>query len=448
MSRPVPTAAPPPRARRLPLVAGLVVVFLASVGSARPPLAHREVLPNGLVLLVAERPAIPVVAVQVHVPAGSVLDPAARAGLANLTAELLTRGTARRTANELHDAIESVGGSLDADAGRDGVTVSLGVLRRDLRLGLDLLAEVLLEPSFPEDEWRRAVGEVQAAIRQADENPASVAGRELARLLFPGHPYGHPVMGTAESVATLAREDAVAFHRAHYRPDAAVVAVVGAVSVDEVRREVTARFGSWPAPAAPRTAPTPAAPAPAQARALERALTQATVFLGGPAVTPAHPDYFPLLVANYILGGGSTSRLYTRVREDNGLAYDVTSTLAPSRYGPAVTVTVQTRNEAVEETVRLLRAEMTRLGRAPVRPAELALAKSYLIGSFPLRLDTSAKVARFILSLEEYGLGLGYPDVYGAGVSRVTAADVQRVAARYLDPAGFSVVTVRGPLPK
>src|SRR6185436_10044960 len=176
------------------------------------------------------------VVVQVQLAAGSVRDPAGAAGLANLTAELLTRGTTRRTASEIDRAIEFVGGTLGTDAGRDAVTVGLAVLRRDLTLGLDLLAEMLREPAFPEDEWRRTVGEIQAAIRRADESPESVAGRELAPLLFPGHPYAHPVLGTAESVATLTRERVLAFHREHYRPDGAVVAVVGAITVAEARR--------------------------------------------------------------------------------------------------------------------------------------------------------------------------------------------------------------------
>ena len=432
---------------RSSLAAALLLLLAAPAPApAGPPLAHREVLPNGLVLVVAERPAIPVVVVQVLLRAGSARDPAGAAGLANFTAELLTRGTVRRTSTEIDQAIEFVGGSLGADASRDGVTVGLAVLRKDLGLGLDLLADVLREPTFPEDELRRSVGEVQAAIRRADENPESVAGRELAPLLFPGHPYAHPIMGTVASVGALTRERVVAFHREHYRPAGAVVAVVGAITVAEARRELAARLASWASPVG-APADVPAAPArpPAQERVLVRELTQATAFLGAPAVPPGHPDYFPLVVANYVLGGGSASRLYSRIREDGGLAYSVGSTLAPARHGPSLVVSVQTRNDAVAEALGRVRAEMARLGRVPVGAAELALARSYLVGSFPLRLDTSAKVARYLLSLEEHGLGLDYPDTFRDGVGRVTAADVRRVAARYLDPALFSTVVVKGP---
>ena len=157
-----------------------------------------------------------------------------------------------------------------------------------------------------------------------------------------------------------------------------------------------------------------------------------------------HPDYVPLRVATYILGGGSASRLYGRIREERGLAYSVYAALDVARHGGAVTVGLQTRNEAVDEALGLVREEMLRLGREPVDARELDLARSYLVGSLPLRLDTTGKVTRMLLALEDHGLGLGYLDRFRERVARVTPADIQRVAARYLDPAGFSLVTVRG----
>lgn len=428
--------------RLLAPMALLLLGALASAGAAAP-LAHREVLPNGIRLLVAERPAIPIVVVRVSIRAGSAFDPPDAGGLANLTAELLTRGTARRPAPELDRAIEFVGGSLETDAGRDGATVSLGVLKKDLDLGLDLLAEVLLQPTFPEDEFKRKVTDIQAAIRRSEENPESVAGRELARLLYPGHPYARPTSGTVQSVGRLAREQVVRFHRERYRPDAAAIAVVGDVTVQGIREALLRRFGGWTAPGAPlpvipMTPPVP----PVESRTITRELTQATVYLGRPAVRQDHPDYFPLLVANYILGGGSASRLYTRVREERGLAYTVYGSLLPGRYGAAYVVSLQTRVEAVSEAVRLVKEELARMGRERVADRDLALAKSYLIGSFPLRLDTSGKVAGLLIGIEENGLGLDYPDRFKAEIAKVTAADVQRVAARYMDPAAFSSVTV------
>lgn len=426
-------------------VALLAVLALTATApsAASPALAHRETLPNGIVLLVAERPAVPIVAVRVLHRAGAIFDPPDRSGLANLTGSLLTRGAGPRTGREIDTAIEFVGGRLEAGAGRDGLTVSLAVLARDLGLGLDLLADVILRPAFPEDEVKRKTAEIQAAIQRSEENPEAVAARALARLVFPGHPYAVPVEGTRESVGRLGRDDVVKFWKGYVRPDTTVVAVVGAVSIAQARREILARFGAWPRPggAAP-TPPSPAVGMTAGSETIKRELTQATILLGRHAVNQRHPDYYPLSVASYILGGGSASRLYGRVRDEGGLAYSVFAFLAPGKYGASVRVTAQTRNQEVPKVNQILDEELARLGREPVGERELEVAKSYLIGSFPLRLDTSAKVADFIVGVEHLGVGLDYADRYRERIDRVTAADVQRVAVRYLAPADFNRVVV------
>jgi zinc protease len=424
------------------LLAGFILLATAAPLGATP-LAHREVLPNGIVLLVAERPAIPIVAVRVFHRAGATFEPVDRSGLANLTGALLTRGAGSRTSQEIDAAIEFVGGRLEAGAGRDGLTVSLSVLRRDLGLGLDLLRDVVLAPTFPEGELKRKVAEIQAAIQRSEENPEAVASRALTRLVFPNHPYGTPVEGTRESVGRLTRDDVVQFHRERVRPDTTIVAVVGAVTVDEARREVTARLGGWPRPATPPAA-VPGAPVAAapQAEAIKRELTQATIMLGRQAIRQTDPDYYPLTVASYILGGGSASRLYARVREEGGLAYSVFAWIAPGKYGATFTVSAQTRTAEVGRVGDLLRAELARMGSEQVNDRELELGKAYLIGSFPLRLDTSAKVADFVVAVEEMGLGLDYADRYRQRIGAVTAADVQRVAARFFAPDSFNRVVV------
>jgi zinc protease len=430
----------------------VVLLLLAQWTAAAPlahrtaaPLAHREVLPNGIVLLVAERPAVPIVVVLASFAAGSAFDPPDALGLANLTASLITRGTAQRSGPELDRAIEFVGGSLEAGTGRDSLTVSLSILKKDLALGLDLMQEVARTPAFPEAELGRKIKEIQAAIQRSEEDPQIVAGRELMRLVYPQHPYRHPVVGTRESVGALTRPHVVQFFERHVRPDRMVVAVVGAITVDEARREILARFGSWPRPSTPGPAVGVASlvAGAAEAKTVARPhLTQATVYLGRQAIRQDDPDYAPLAVASYILGGGSASRLYRRVRDEAGLAYAVYSHVSPARYGSTLVVSLQTRTDEVAKAVALTRAELTRLVREPITEAELTLAKSYLIGSFPLRLDTSTKVAGFLVAIEEQGLGLDYAERYKERIARVTAADVQRVAARYLAPESFSAVTV------
>ncbi|HYB69845.1 MAG TPA: pitrilysin family protein [Candidatus Bathyarchaeia archaeon] len=422
----------------------VLILILAPVPSrAAGPLAERLTLPNGAVLLVAERPAIPIVVLRVSMPAGSVRDPVGALGLANLTAELMTRGTARRSGPELDRAIEFVGGSLEADAGRDSATITLSVLKKDLPLGLDLLAEVLLQPTFPQDELTRKVAEIQAALQRAEQSPETVGARVLGPLVAPGHPYGRPPAGTVESVGKLTRDQVVSFYRLHYRPDGADIVAVGDVTTGEIRQELMRRLGGWtaattPLPAIPR--PTPVVPA--ETRTITRDLTQTTVLMGRPSIRQDDPDYYPLAVATYVLGGGSVSRLYMHVREERGLAYSVYSAVQAGRYGSTYLVGLQTRTDSVADATRLVREEMSRMGREPVSAREIDLAKSYLIGSFPLRLDTSGKLAGFLAGVEENGLGLDYPERYKERIAKVTAADIQRVSARYLDPATFSLVQV------
>ena len=436
------------RPRRLPALLVVLALLLAASAGAAKPIAHREALPNGIVLLVAERPAIPIVVVRTFAHAGAVLDPPDRAGLANLTGALLTRGTAKHSGPELDSAIEFVGGSLSAGAARDGLTASLSVLKKDVGLGLDLLAEVLLTPTFPDDELKRKAAQIQAAIKRSEEDPGTVAGRALAKLVFPSHPYGVPVEGTVESVGKLTRDDVVRFHRGYVRPDTTIIAVVGAVTVDEARREIVARFGGWKAPAEPPPTVSSVTPgATPQTQVIEKELTQATILLGRQAIRQTDPDYFPLTVGSYVLGGGSASRLYSRVREEGGLAYAVYSYANPARYGASFIVSAQTRTAEVPKVIEIMREELARMTREPVTERELKLAKDYLIGSFPLRLDTTSKVADFIVAVEEQGLGLDYADRYKERVAKVTAADVQRVAAKYFAPDTFNRVVVGAPKP-
>ena len=429
--------------RCLTFVAAALLLLGAFGTDAGTPLAHREVLPNGIVLLVAERPAVPIVAVRVFTRAGAVLDPPDRPGLANLTGATLTRGTGKRSGPELDAAIEFVGGSIEAGAGRDGMTVSVSVLKKDLDLGLELLQEVVLSPAFPEAEVKRKIGEIQAAIKRSEESPETVAARALAPLVYDGHPYARPVEGTVESVGKLTRDDVVAFYRDRVRPDTAIVAVVGAITVAEARDAIQRRLGAWKAPATPPSSvPDAQSGPPPQTTQIPRDLTQATILLGRQAVRQTDPDYFPLVVASYILGGGSASRLYGRVRDEGGQAYSVYSYMSPARYGASFVVGAQTRTSEVPKVVDAIRGELQRMTREAVSERELDLAKSFLIGSFPFRLDTSSKVADFLVAIESQGLGLDYADRYRSGVNAVTAADVQKVAARYFPPDQFSRVVV------
>ena len=418
-------------------------VLPAPPAATSPPAWSRFTLPNGVVVLVAERPGVPIVVARASVDAGAILDPPEKDGLANLTALLLTRGSAKRSAQESDRAIEFVGGSLESDGGRDSSEVVLSVLRKDLGLGLDLLSDALQRPAFQEPEFARQREEVVATVRRSEEDPEAVAARVLRRLVFPGHPYGRPTAGTETTLAAITRDDVVALHRAAYRPERTVVAVAGDITAAAIRAELEARLGAWSASAPPPGSPGAAALGlPSRTESVQRSLKQATIFLGQATVARRHPDFYPLLVASQILGGGSSSRLYTRVREERGLAYNVYAQYAPSRLAGLFLVELQTENARVREALAVVREELIRLRRERVSEEELARARSSLIGGFPLRMTTAAEVSDLLIAIERHDLGLDYPARFRQAVSGVTADDVLRAVRTHWDPDAMSLALV------
>jgi zinc protease len=244
-------------------------------------------------------------------------------------------------------------------------------------------------------------------------------------------------------VSTITRDDLVAFYQATYRPNRAILAVVGDVAAGEVARALTTRLSGW-APGGPplvRPAP-PSRLAKPTTRRVQREVTQASIALGHLGITRDNPDFYAVVVMNSILGGGMNSRLARAIREERGWAYDVGSGFAPGKYAGDFSVTLQTKNESAREAIDAALAEIRRIREQPVSAQELADAKAYLTGSFPLRLDTSAKVVGMLANIELHQLGLDYVERYPALINAVTAADVQRVARTYLDPETYALAVV------
>ena len=280
-------------------------------------------------------------------------------------------------------------------------------------------------------------------MRRSEEDPGTVAARMLRRLAFPEHPYGRPVTGTEDSLRAITRDDVAAFHRAAYRPERTIIAVAGDVTAAAIRADLEARLRAWSVAA---TAPAPPGPAPlglpSRTESVQRSLTQATILLGQATVARRHPDFYPLLVASQILGGGSSSRLYTRVREERGLAYNVYAQYAAARLGGLFLVELQSENARVREALAVVREELVRLRRERASDEELARARSYLVGSFPLRMDTAADVSDLLVAIERFDLGLDYPARFRQAVSAVTADDVLRAVRAHWDPDGMSLALV------
>lgn len=407
------------------------------------PRVQRTVLANRLVLLVAEEHSLPFVTIQLLIDSGSRRDPPGQEGLAHLTARGLLLGTSRRTVTAIQEELDFMGASLRAWSSRDYATLSLRVLKKDLDTGFDLFLEVLTQPTFPKEEIPREVKKTLAAIQSAKDEPKEVAEKAFERALFLTSPYGHPVEGTEHSLPRLTREAIVRFYRTFYRPNNSILTVVGDITGDEISTGFLPRLAKWAMGNVPEV---PFATTFAKGRKvikIDRAITQANIILGQAGISRGNPDFYALTVMNYILGGGGfASRLMEEIRNKRGLAYSVASFFDPGKYSGSFRIVLQTKNRSAREAISLSLHEIERIRREPVSEKELEGAKKYLIGSFPLRLDTQRKLANFLIQVEYYGLGLDYPKKYPSLLRSVTRQDVLRVAKAYLYPENHILVVV------
>lgn len=405
--------------------------------------AQRSVLENGLVLLTSEQRALPMVTFNLLLKAGSRYDTQGEEGLANLTSRLLTHGTKKRTAVEISETLDFIGAELSADCSEELATISLTLLKKDLPIGLELLAEILTESAFPQEEVDRQKQMVIASIKGKQEDPGEIAQMKFMEALYPRSPYGRPVEGTEASVNGIPREDLGKFYERYYRPNRAILAVVGDVSHREMLAGLEDAFKRWKGGTSDReVSPAPAA-GPADFIRFDKKITQANIVIGHEGVTRGHPDYYAIQVMGYILGGGGfSSRLMESIRNQRGLAYSVYSSFYSGKDVGTFEVTMQTKNQTAEEAIRITKEEIRRLREEGVSEEELAAAKSYLTGSFPLRLDTNRRIAGFLANMEYFELGLDYVDRYPDLIRAVSREDVQRVAQRYVRPERLIVVVV------
>ncbi len=424
----------------------LLVVFLLAgpVPALASRMADREVLPNGMVLLHEQRSALPIVRVVLAIRAGSIAEPAEKAGLANLTADLLNEGTKRRSSKEISGDIEFVGGELSTAGGADYITVTLSVLKKDVDLGFDLLSDIILNPVFSEDEIKRKKAVIISSIMQQKEEPGIVASKAFKKAVFGIHPYGRPVEGTEESLNAITRRDIVDFHGEYYVPNNAILSVVGDITKEELRQLLDRYFKGWERKDVPeKPLPVPAPLSAPEIIKIDKDLTQANIILGHLGIGRENPDFYAVSVMNYILGGGGfASRLMDNIRDNKGLSYDVHSFFSANKYGGSFQAGLQTKNRTANTAISEILKEMDRIRTKQVTDKELSDAKSYLTGSFPLRIDSNSKIASFLIGVEFYNLGLDFVDKYKQLIESVTKDDVLRVAKKYLDTKAYVLVVV------
>jgi len=407
-------------------------------------------LDNGARVLFVENHTIPVLDISVEFDAGERRDPQDRSGLAALTSAMLARGVrAVGTEPVLSEAAISnrfadAAAQFDASAELDRAGVSLRTLshpdQRDVSVAL--LARVLAQPSFPEELLAREKARMIAGLKEELTQPEPIASKALWAAMYGGHPYArHP---TPESVAHIVRDDLVKFHRDHFVANRAVVTMIGAVSreqADAIAHELTRRL--------PQGAALPALPSvavqPAQEDWISHPASQAHVALGVPAVERGDPDYFPLMVGNYTLGGGGfVSRLMQEIREKRGLSYSVYSYFNPLAQRGPFEAGLQTKKDQAAEALDVVRSTIATFLQTGPTPQELQAAKDNLIGGFALRIDNNRKILANVAMIGFYGLPLDYLDTWTEKVAQVSVEDVRRAFKRHLNPAGLSTVVVGG----
>jgi zinc protease len=391
---------------------------------------------------------LPVVTVSLVTDAGAVAEPAGQEGVARLTARALLEGTRSRTGDALTESLERLGASLDADAEWDSGALTMTVLSNRLSDAMALVAEVVLEPAFPERELERLKAERLAEILQRRAEPRGLADDMFARFLYASSSrYALPDAGSAASVSAVHRSEVAAFHAARYRAGSTTAIIVGDISFDDALRVVGSRFGAWPAQ---RATVVDADDRPARRTSavhlIEKAdAPQSELRIGHVGIPRVHPDYFAALVMNMLLGGLFSSRINLNLREEHGYTYGASSFFDWRRQAGPFVVASAVRSDVTAAAAKEVLAEIDRMRAEKVSTEELSLATSYLEGVFPIRYESTAAIARALTAMVVYGLPPDYFDTYRDRVRAVSAPDVLRAAREFLRPEELQLVAVGDP---
>ena len=396
------------------------------------PAIREKKLQNGLALMLIEDHRAPIVTLNMAVNAGDVRDPSGLEGLAEATASLLTQGAGPRSARELAEEVESIGGRIGSSSDDDFSEITFAVIAENADRMLDILGDVVLRPTFPEKEVEIFKSNRTESLKVERQDPGFLASEQFHRVVYGSHPYSVS-SPTPESISAIDRAKIESFYRSVYVPVGSVIVVVGDFDSASVEQKLRAIFGDWKTPSSEQRK-FPAPPAPGRRILLidRPGSDQADIRIGNTAVTRSDPDFFPMLVANSVLGAGTASRLFLNVREQKGYAYDVGSSLsAPRELGTFFGYT-QTRTEVAAKAIQEILREFGRIRTQPVSPRDLQNAKNYLSGLFSLTLSTQGGLADRLASTYMFGLDNSYLENYRARVNEVTSAQLLRAAQRHI----------------
>jgi predicted Zn-dependent peptidase len=410
------------------------------------PRPNESDLPNGIHLMVIEDHRAPQVSVQMTIQgAGGLFDPADAPGLASFTAAMMIEGTAARTSQQIAQELEAMASTVSVSTGANSEVAVLmaSSLTDNLDKTLDLAADVLLNPSFPDAELARYKTRQKAQLVQVRSMPQFLAAERYGRVMYGDHPAGR-VMPTADAIDKATREALAGFHRARYAPDQAIVAIVGDITPAEARAKIESRFGAWKktgAAVAPVADPAPLGPG--RICLVDRANSvQTSLIVGTQGINRTNPDYDVMSLLNAIIGGGPTGRLFLNLREEKGWTYGAYSGLSAPRYRGDWSAQTEIKGDVTDKAVAEIVNEVKRTRTEPIPDKEFMDKKRSLVASFALSLETPSAILNNYVTSRRYNLPADYWDKYPERMMAITREQVQAAAQKYLDPARLQIVAV------
>lgn len=407
------------------------------------PPYQMKTLANGLQVIAVSHHEQPAVSLRLILRAGGAQDPAARPGVAYVAAALLDQGTTTRTAEQVANTIDSIGGAIGTGATSDLTSIYAAVMKDSLGVALDLVSDLARHPAFAAEEIDRQRQLILSGLKVSYDDPDYLAGVMFDRLVYGFHPYGKPDSGTPESIAAVTREDLLAFHKRWFGPNNAILAIVGDVSSEEAFAGAERAFGGWSRIDLPQaTVSEPPAPTRRVVIVDRPGAVQTEIRVGNIGLPRRDKDYLALDIATKILGGEGGNRLHRVLRSERGLTYGASADLHALKDTGNLVADTDTRSEKTGEALRLIVDEIAKLQRQRVEQRELSDAQEYLTGSFPLTIETPGAIALQVLNAVFYGLDLNELQTYRDRVNSITVDDIQRVARHYLHPDRLTIVLV------
>ena len=438
--------AQPPQA---PTTQGMVLKGKAPVSKdvlkVKLPRPQTATLSNGLQLMVLEDRRVPQVSFQLVIRgAGGYYETPAQLGLAQYTAQMMREGTKTRTTVKMAQELETLAAGVNASSGLTGqsATISGGALTENFDKVFDIAADVLLNPTFPAEEWERAKARAKTGLVQQRTSPGFLANEHYQRIMYGDHPAGR-VTVTAQTLDAITRDAMAEWHRTRYVPDHALIAFAGDISLADARKLVESKLAAWKKAGGPKPAVTdPAAPAASKVVVVARpASVQTFMLVGAPSMTRIDPDYPALTVANRVLGG-TMGRLFRHLREEKGYTYGIGSGFSAGTFRGDWSASTSVRTAVTDDALRDLMAEIAEMRDKPVPTSEFEDAKRAIVASFALSLENPAAILNYYIQSWTYGLPADYWDTYPARISAVTAEQAQAAAKKYWDPSRLQIVAV------